>query len=82
MVVNPGHCYGCRTYWYGGDYCRYAVHNNESEGLCPCVSCVVKSMCDKDCPAFSKWTDTEEAEEALQKSLYSMEVSNDNEPKI
>jgi len=62
-------CYGCQTYYYGGDFCHYAVHNNESEGLCPCTFCIVKSMCDNDCDPFSKWTDTEGPEEALQKAL-------------
>jgi hypothetical protein len=74
MGIDPGYCYGCCTYWYAGDYCNYAIHNNENEGLCPCVTCIVKSMCDEDCADFSKWTDTEGAEEALQKALHSNDI--------
>ena len=70
-MIDPGHCYGCRTYFYAWDYCRYSIHNNESEGLCPCVECIVKSMCDVDCPAFSEWTETDGSKKALHKSLYS-----------
>jgi hypothetical protein len=64
-MFKPGHCYGCFS---NGDYCPYVVHNNETEGLCPCVTCIVKPMCNKICYDFCDWTDTEEAEEAMKES--------------
>jgi hypothetical protein len=68
-MSNPGHCYGCKTYYSDDDYCAYSVHNNITEGLCPCVSCIIKSMCGRICEEYDKWTDTEGAEEALHKSF-------------
>ncbi len=73
MSLNSGHCYGCYTYFYGGTYCEYSIHNNESEGLCPCTTCIIKSMCDKDCGPFAKWTEDGIVTAGLQKALYTKE---------
>ena len=59
-MFEPGHCYGCKTYYCDGDYCPWAVHNNETEGLCPCVKYIIKSMCGKVCEKYDKWRDTED----------------------
>jgi hypothetical protein len=57
-------CRGCVTYKYNDvniDYtfseetCRYHDYNDKSQ--CPCTECVVKMMCDVDCPVFTKFTD-------------------------
>jgi len=60
MRPAPGYCFGCLTYKDDdGDYCEYCVHNNVSEGLCPCSICIVKTMCNEGCDDFGKWTNSE-----------------------
>lgn len=50
-------CYGCAAYKKDeyGDYCEYSVHNTEVEGICPCVKCLIKSVCDEACDDFLNW---------------------------
>lgn len=52
-------CEGCRTYRYKKNkdvfsLCklRPLIHTNL---WCPCVKCIVKSMCDTTCPAYNKY---------------------------
>ena len=49
-------CYGCLTYKNEeGDYCGSAIHNTELEGICPCVKCLIKSVCDEACDDYFNW---------------------------
>lgn len=56
--MEPGHCYGCFTFYYDLKLCEYTHYSNEhsEKGSCPCVSCIVKSMCDTDCDDFHSFT--------------------------
>jgi hypothetical protein len=54
------HCYGCLVYKNGeGDYCVHSVHNTELEGLCPCTTCLIKGVCQKECDEYANWINSE-----------------------
>ncbi len=49
-------CYGCAMKKNDkGDYCDHITHNNESEEMCPCTKCLVKSTCTGECEDWAKW---------------------------
>ena len=54
------YCMGCKTLHYINKFnevthCRFQTSN--VEGKCPCSECIVKMMCDTDCPTFREYTD-------------------------
>lgn len=54
---QKNYCKGCASLRLdSGDYCDFMVHNTVAEGLCPCVNCIIKSMCQCECDEFAKWT--------------------------
>jgi hypothetical protein len=50
-------CVGCSVYKNEDDYCNFWVHNTESEGICPCSDCIIKSMCRNECEEWAAWKD-------------------------
>ena len=36
-----------------GTFCECLPYNLEN--TCPCESCIVKTMCDEECPDWRKW---------------------------
>jgi len=46
-------CKGCGTLKDVNGECHYALGN--SDGKCPCTTCIVKSMCEQSCEDFEKF---------------------------
>jgi len=59
-------CVGCKSYKPGsGDYylnChlinKYSASLEKTRTVCPCVDCLIKSICQKPCPERLEFADT------------------------
>ena len=46
------YCKGCHTYMHQNG-CSFMYYNKDGE--CPCVTCIIKPMCNKPCPNFKEF---------------------------
>ena len=63
MKQEESACKGCKTYYYSevlGDYrCAYGLKPytiiNSTTEMCPCIKCIIKSMCNRECEDYKKY---------------------------
>ena len=51
-------CRGCNSYNKENAYCEAGVPKTMEEYSCPCMTCIVKMICESSCKDFKKYVNT------------------------